>query len=78
MKEKINKHKYKDKDKLSLVFLIIGINLIILKGILPEIIDKNGILNEPFYLLPIGFSFIIISIVTYICKYIFKKIKRQK
>lgn len=74
MKEIIERH----KNKLTLIFLTIGISLIILKGILPETIDQNGILNEYFYLLPIGFLLIIISISIYIFDFLSKKVKRQK
>ncbi len=66
------------KDKLSLILLIIGVLLLILKGILPENIDPDGILNEHFYLLPIGYGFIFLSIITYIFKFLSKKIKREK
>lgn len=61
-------------NKLSLIFLLIGIILIILKGLLPESIDSNGMLIEHFYLLPIGFLFIFISIITFV----FKKLKKYK
>ncbi len=70
------KNKY--KNKLTLILLLFGVFLLILKGILPEKIDSNGILNEHFFLLPIGFCFIFFSIVIFIYNYIYKKLISNK
>ena len=70
------KNKY--KNKLTLILLLFGVFLLILKGILPEKIDSNGILNEHFFLLPIGFGFIFFSIIIFIYNYIYKKLISNK
>ncbi len=48
----------------GLVFCILGITTIILKGATVEFIDEAGILHENFFLLPLGFAFITLGIVT--------------
>lgn len=45
--------------------LLVGILLIILKGMTVEYIDAQGILHENFFLLPLGFLAIISSMITF-------------
>lgn len=45
--------------------LIVGILLIVLKGMTVEYIDAQGILHENFFLLPLGFLAIISSMITF-------------
>lgn len=45
--------------------LIVGILLIVLKGMTVDYIDAQGILHENFFLLPLGFLAIISSMITF-------------
>ncbi len=51
-------------NKCSISLIVLGIALILVKGILPETIDASGILHEHFFLLPIGFACLFIGIIT--------------
>ncbi len=51
-------------NRCSITLILLGIALILVKGILPETIDASGILHEHFYLLPIGFACLFIGIIT--------------
>lgn len=42
--------------KLGLLAFIIGAGCILLKAVLPETVDADGMLHEAFFLLPIGFA----------------------
>ncbi len=48
------------------ILLIIGIGLILIKGLTVEYIDSNGILHENFFLLPMGFISIFCGLLTFI------------
>ncbi|MGG7178540.1 DUF3955 domain-containing protein [Clostridium paraputrificum] len=47
------------------ILLCIGVACIFLKSVSVEYIDAEGFLHENFFLLPIGFSFIFSSLVTF-------------
>ncbi len=51
-------------NRCSITLILLGIALILVKGILPETIDASGILHEHFFLLPIGFACLFIGIIT--------------
>ena len=61
------------KYKVATVVLITGIVCFGLFYLIGSEVDENGYLNEPFYLLPIGFIFICLSMVLYIVFAITKK-----
>ena len=61
------------KYKLATGLLITGIVCFGLFYLIESEVDENGYLNEPFYLLPIGFIFICLSMVLYIVFAITKK-----
>lgn len=56
-----------NKEKLwnrcSIALIILGITLILIKGMLKETIDASGILHEHFYLLPLGFACLFIGVI---------------
>lgn len=56
-----------NKEKLwnrcSIALIVLGIALILVKGMLKETIDTSGILHEHFFLLPIGFLCIFIGVI---------------
>ena len=61
------------KYKVATGLLITGIVCFALFYLIVSEVDENGYLNEPFYLLPIGFIFICLSMVLYIVFAITKK-----
>ena len=61
------------KYKVVTGLLITGIVCFALFYLIGSEVDENGYLNEPFYLLPIGFIFICLSMVLYIVFAITKK-----
>ncbi len=56
------------------VFFVLGIALLLLKGMTVEYVDDAGVLHENFFLLPLGFGLIALGIITvlvglvYYCK----------
>lgn len=63
------------------VFLLIGIMLLVIKGMSVEYIDAEGMLHENFFLLPLGFSCIFcgfISFMTVGIREIFSRWKSRK
>ena len=61
------------KYKIATSLLIAGIICFVLFYLIGGEVDENGYVNEPFYLLPIGFITICLSMVLYIIFAITKK-----
>tara|TARA_B100000989_G_scaffold13189_1_gene8911 strand:- start:40 stop:237 length:198 start_codon:yes stop_codon:yes gene_type:complete len=61
------------KYKVATGLLIAGIVCFVLFYLIGAEVDENGYVNEPFYLLPIGFISICLSMVLYIAFAIAKK-----
>ncbi len=61
------------KYKIATSLLIAGIICFVLFYLIGGEVDENGYVNEPFYLLPIGFITICLSMVLYIIFAIMKK-----
>ena len=61
------------KYKVATGLLIAGIVCFVLFYLIGTEVDENGYVNEPFYLLPIGFITICLSMVLYIIFAIMKK-----
>ena len=61
------------KYKIATGLLIAGIICFVLFYLIGGEVDENGYINEPFYLLPIGFITICLSMVLYIIFAIMKK-----
>tara|TARA_B100000963_G_scaffold354584_1_gene371368 strand:+ start:620 stop:814 length:195 start_codon:yes stop_codon:yes gene_type:complete len=61
------------KFKVATFILSIGIICFIAFELAGSSVDKEGILNEPFFLIPVGWVLILISIVLYIFFAITKK-----
>lgn len=61
------------KYKVATGLLIAGIVCFVLFYLIGTEVDENGYVNEPFYLLPIGFISICLSMVLYIAFAIAKK-----
>ncbi len=51
------------KKKFSILLIVLGVVLIVLKGLLGDTIDSNGILHEYFFLLPLGFGCIFVGLI---------------
>ncbi len=51
------------KKKFSILLIVLGVVLIVLKGLLGDSIDSNGILHEYFFLLPLGFGCIFVGLI---------------
>lgn len=51
------------KKKFSILLIVLGVVLIVLKGLLGDTVDSNGILHEYFFLLPLGFGCIFIGLI---------------
>ncbi|NHM73892.1 DUF3955 domain-containing protein [Staphylococcus sp. 11007852] len=54
--------------KFIFITFFIGIGCIILKSLLPEYVDYTGLLHEYFFLIPIGFLFIFLSLILLLIK----------
>tara|TARA_B100000989_G_scaffold93745_1_gene68107 strand:+ start:441 stop:638 length:198 start_codon:yes stop_codon:yes gene_type:complete len=61
------------KYKIATSLLIAGIICFVLFYLIGGEVDENGYINEPFYLLPIGFITICLSMILYIIFAIMKK-----
>ncbi|PTH56787.1 DUF3955 domain-containing protein [Staphylococcus agnetis] len=48
--------------KLIFITFVIGVGCLILKSVSPEYIDQSGVLHEYFFLIPIGFALIFLSL----------------
>ncbi len=46
--------------------LLIGIILLVVKGLSVEYIDAEGVLHENFFLIPIGFFYIFCGLISFI------------
>ncbi len=63
----------------AIVLLVVGVSCIIFKGFTPVSLDETGMLIEPyFFLLPVGFSFIFLSLITGALAFVSKMVKLSK
>lgn len=60
----------------GLLLIITGIILFIIKGITNEYIDENGILQEHFFLIILGYIFILIGLIIIVLSVINKRRKK--
>ena len=58
--------------KIATVFLSVGIICLVLFELIGSKVEKDGILNEPFFLIPVGSVMVLISVVLYLL-FAFKK-----
>lgn len=56
----------------TLVLIVTGVVCFVLKVILGSTIDGNGVLHEPFFLIPIGYLFLLLGIISGV-SYLFKR-----
>lgn len=49
---------------ISLISFLLGIISFILKMVIGTTVDSNGMLQEPFFLIPLGYLFLLIGVVT--------------
>tara|TARA_X000000368_G_scaffold388756_1_gene350509 strand:- start:4100 stop:4297 length:198 start_codon:yes stop_codon:yes gene_type:complete len=61
------------KFKIATSFLVTGVLCFLLFYLIGSEVDESGYLHEPFFLLPIGFISIIISMILYVLFAIIKK-----
>ncbi|QIL45655.1 DUF3955 domain-containing protein [Vagococcus coleopterorum] len=64
--------------KVAAVLFLIGALCFVAKTLAPETIDADGILHEPFFLIPIGYLFVFIGIGYGIITFIRSIIRKQK
>lgn len=61
---KMKKNKSPKLTMTAIGFLIIGMGCLIVKNFLPEYVDAQGLLHEPyFFLIPIGFLIVFIALI---------------
>ncbi|MDY4560554.1 MAG: DUF3955 domain-containing protein [Peptostreptococcus porci] len=48
------------------MFILIGVMLIVIKGVSVEYVDANGMLHENFFLLPLGFLCIFCRLISFV------------
>lgn len=58
--------------KIATVFLSVGIICLVLFELIGSKVEKDGILNEPFFLIPVGSVMVLISVMLYLL-FAFKK-----
>lgn len=62
---------------LGVLLFIIGASCFVIKGFMPSELSETGILIEPyFFLLPIGYLFIFLSLLTGILSFLIHLIKK--
>ena len=61
------------KYKIATTLLVIGIMCFISFELIGSEVDENGYLHEPFFLLPVGFICIFLSMILYVVFAIAKK-----
>ena len=61
------------KYKIATTLLVFGIMCFVSFELIGGEVDENGVINEPFSLLPIGFTFICLSMVLFIVFALIKK-----
>tara|TARA_B100001027_G_scaffold54528_1_gene36601 strand:+ start:291 stop:488 length:198 start_codon:yes stop_codon:yes gene_type:complete len=61
------------KFKIATTFLVIGIICFLVFYLSDSQVDENGIIQEPFFLLPVGFTSLLLSIFLFILFAIIKK-----
>ena len=61
------------KFKIATTFLVIGIICFLVFYLIDSQVDENGIIQEPFFLLPVGFTSLLLSIFLFILFAVIKK-----
>ena len=61
------------KFKIATTFLVIGIICFLVFYLIDSKVDENGIIQEPFFLLPVGFTSLLLSIFLFILFAVVKK-----
>ena len=66
------------KYRLSLILLLIGVGCFAAFNIIGSSVSADGMLIEPFGLIPIGYTFILLSILSFLTIYIINKFRFKK
>lgn len=64
-------------NRFSLVSMALGVICLIAKAMSNEYVDSQGILHEPFFLLPIGFALIFLGMLIFGIFHIISFIKKH-
>lgn len=64
-------------NRFSLVSMALGVICLIAKAMSNEYVDSQGILHEPFFLLPVGFSFIALGLLIFVVFHLIQFFKRR-
>lgn len=60
----------------TIILLIGGIGCFMLSMMIGSTVDSNGILHEPFFLIPIGYLFLLLSLISGVV-YLWRRIKNK-
>ena len=63
---------------ISIILLVIGAICFLAKSLIGSEIDSDGVLHEPFFLIPIGYLFLFSGIISILIVLIIKAIKLKK
>ncbi|KRN98718.1 DUF3955 domain-containing protein [Companilactobacillus kimchiensis] len=58
----------------TIIMILAGIGCFLLKMMIGSTIDNNGVLHEPFFLLPIGYLFLLLGLISGFI-YLFRKLR---
>lgn len=59
----------------TVIMILSGISCFLLSAAIGSTIDSNGVLHEPFFLIPIGYLFILIGLISGFL-YLFRKLRK--
>ncbi|MFD1670671.1 DUF3955 domain-containing protein [Agrilactobacillus yilanensis] len=62
---------------ISILLIVIGLGCFLAKTIIGSSLDSNGILHEPFFLIPIGYLFLVSGIVVTLISLVIKYLKKR-
>ena len=60
----------------TIIMILAGIGCFLLSTIIGSTIDSNGVLHEPFFLIPIGYLFLLMGLISGFI-YLFRKLRKQ-
>ena len=60
----------------TIIMILTGIGCFLLSTMIGSTIDSNGVLHEPFFLIPIGYLFLLMGLISGFI-YLFRKLRKQ-
>ena len=61
----------------TIIMILAGIGCFLLANMIGSTVDKNGLLHEPFFLIPIGYLFLLVGLVSGIV-YLIQRARKNK